>query len=54
MGQGKEEVALLHRVGTVAVEGSPVVEGSPAVEGNPAVEGGSAVEDSLHPLVGSH
>ena len=48
MGQGKEEVAPLHKVGTAAVEGSPVVEGSPAVEGS------SAVEDSLHPLVGSH
>ena len=48
MGQGKEEVAPLHKVGTVAVEGSPVVEGSPAVEGS------FAVEDGLHPLVGSH
>ena len=48
MGQGKEEVAPLHKVGTVAVEGSPVVEGSPAVEGS------FAVEDGLRPLVGSH
>ena len=54
MGQGKEEVAPLHRVGTVAVEGSSAEEGSPVVVGSPAVEGSSAVEDSLHPYIGSH
>ena len=48
MGQGREEVAPLHKVGTVAVEGSSADEGSSVVEGS------SAVEDSLHPLVGSH
>ena len=48
MGQGWEEVAPLHKVGTVAVEGSSADEGSSVVDGS------SAVEDSLHPLVGSH
>ena len=42
MDQGRKEVAPLHKVGTVADEGSSVVEGS------------SAVEDSLHPYIGSH
>ena len=42
MGQGRKEVAPLHKVGTVAVEGSSADEGS------------SVVEDSLHPLVGGN